>query len=480
MKIDKVHIDYIKWAFAKMNTRRDFLDLLNYAKILIYGDKSYPFELKQLTYYSNPKRSEKHYKYFKVKKKSGDFRMICSPNKGLKEIQRALALILQCVYEAPESATGFVIGKSILDNAKIHTSQNYVFNIDIENFFPSIEKPRVWACLKLKPFNLTNLNIEAPSEETGTGIETGIRNFVTDENERISYSYNDKEGIRVILDENFKNYKKRLIRQKLNLVDDFKKYFNEDNNLKELSLLIESRQKLGNMISALSCTQIAEIKVDENNKGKIFRKEALPQGAPTSPVLSNIVCQRLDRRLTGLAKRFGLHYSRYADDITFSSMHNVYQSDGEFIKELERIVSTENFSINKSKTRLQRTGYRQEVTGLVVNSKVNVKKRYVKQIRMYLYYWEKYGYLKAEQIFLKDYKLDKGHVKKERPSMINVISGKLEYLKMIKGRENSTYVKLFNRFDALVNSGASLEKILRTWEANGIEDAMKLYYNQKV
>ena len=55
------------------------------------------------------------------------------------------------------------------------------------------------------------------------------------------------------------------------------------------------------------------------------KKNVLPQGAPTSPVLTNVVCQRLDYLLTAVAKRFGLKYSRYADDITFSSLHNVYQ-----------------------------------------------------------------------------------------------------------------------------------------------------------
>lgn len=67
--------------------------------------------------------------------------------------------------------------------------------------------------------------------------------------------------------------------------------------------------------------------------------------------------------------------------------------------------------INTEKTRLQKSCYRQEATGLIVNDKVNVRRRYVKQIRMWLYYWEKYGYEKAEQIFKRDYIADKGHVK---------------------------------------------------------------------
>jgi hypothetical protein len=81
-------------------------------------------------------------------------------------------------------------------------------------------------------------------------------------------------------------------------------------------------------------------------------------------VITNIVCQKLDYLLSGVAKRFGLKYSRYADDITFSSMHNVYQPESVFLKELHRIIAEQNFYIKESKT-----PYRKEVTGLLVNEK---------------------------------------------------------------------------------------------------------------
>ena len=64
MKIEKEHKQYIQSAFAEMLSRKDFLDLLNYTKPLVYGKLSVHFSLKQITYYSNPKRSEKHYKEF--------------------------------------------------------------------------------------------------------------------------------------------------------------------------------------------------------------------------------------------------------------------------------------------------------------------------------------------------------------------------------------------------------------------------------
>lgn len=176
----------------------------------------------------------------------------------------------------------------------------------------------------------------------------------------------------------------------------------------------------------------------------------LPQGAPTSPILSNMVCDKLDRRLGGLAKRFNLNYSRYADDITFSSMHNVYQEDSTFRKRLSDIIETEGFAINKSKTRLQKRGSRQEVTGLVVNSKVNVSQRYVRDIRNILYIWDKYGYNTAYGRFFVKYKQDKGHIKKGIPGLSEVIRGKLLYLKMVKGEDDSTYRRLYAKYTSLM------------------------------
>lgn len=66
---------------------------------------------------------------------------------------------------------------------------------------------------------------------------------------------------------------------------------------------------------------------------------------------------------------------------------------------------------------------------------------------MWIYYWEKYGYEKAQSIFLRDYKAEKGHVKKGNPNLDNVLDGKLEFLKMVKGDKDSTYVKLRERFE---------------------------------
>lgn len=244
----------------------------------------------------------------------------------------------------------------------------------------------------------------------------------------------------------------------------------------------KEREELAFLLASL-CTHPLEI-------GGVA-KNVLPQGSPTSPTLTNILCKKLDRRLNGLANRFGATFSRYADDITFSSPHNIYQVEqnpvlnakgfyDNFRAELDRIIKGENLFINPKKTRLQKAGYRQEATGLIVNDKVNVRRKYVKQIRMWLYYWEKYGYEKAQKIFIKDYISDKGHVKNMNAHLINVLDGKLEFLRMVKGKEDSTYNKLKARFDALSSEKLPINEILAVWEKEGIEKAMEKYNTEIV
>ncbi len=178
-------------------------------------------------------------------------------------------------------------------------------------------------------------------------------------------------------------------------------------------------------------------------------RAVLPQGSPASPTITNILCRTLDRRLSGMAKRFGVKYTRYADDITFSSMTNVFRTK-EFQVELKRIIEEDqSLVINPAKTRMQTEQYRQEVTGLTVNEKVNVPRRYVKQVRMYLYYWEKYGYQKAQSLLARNYPADRGHARKKVPALENVLDGKLLYLKMVKGETDSTYKELGKRFAKL-------------------------------
>jgi hypothetical protein len=95
----------------------------------------------------------------------------------------------------------------------------------------------------------------------------------------------------------------------------------------------------------------------------------LPQGAPTSPALTNTLCLRLDRRISGLARALGYRYTRYADDLTFSrpAGHKGKPGLGTLLGQVRRIVEAEGFRLNPEKTRVHRSGGRQRVTGLVVN-----------------------------------------------------------------------------------------------------------------
>ena len=507
MKIQQENIDQIKNAFGKMQSKEDLLSLLNQAKPLIYGDKTIPFTLKQLTYYVNPKLGNKHYREFKIKKKSGAERNIHAPVRGLKAIQRTLSFVLQCIFEPHQAAMGFVRNRSIVDNARIHVGNNYVYNLDLKDFFPSIDQARVWKCLQLKPFNLNDNHplLGFKSKENPDASFWILANNATDKDIndviwRITYdgyrffegnfALKLKDGGSILYKVNKNNGKEH--EGKITVFID-KSQFEEVRSVaiteaKKTQLdplwvlkyivwkLILSdqqkhyeqnkRSKLANYLAALCCTEIeVERKNPEGEWVRIMRN-VLPQGAPTSPVITNIVCQRLDFLLSGVAKRFGLKYSRYADDITFSSMHNVYQTDSDFLKELHRIITEQGFYIKESKTRLQRNGYRKEVTGLLVNEKANVQKRYIKQLRMWLYYWERYGYDRAFSFFLQQYLSDKGNIVKGKPNMENVIQGKLEYLKMIKGDETDLYQKLNSRFKSLCSTrtkaNSNLEEIIST------------------
>jgi RNA-directed DNA polymerase len=394
MKIEQGHIDQIRKQFAELQSKEDLVKLLSDAKNMLYGEECKPFQLKSLTYYANPTNCQKRYQTFTIKKKSGADRTIHAPVKGLKSILRSLNFVLQCVYEPHEAATGFVLEKSIVDNARKHVGHHYVLNMDLKDFFHTFDRNRVKMGFMYEPFNLNG----------------------------------DKEPLAFLL--------------------------------------------------ASLCTHPFEIEGEE--------KTVLPQGSPTSPTLTNILCKKLDRRLTGLANRFGATYTRYADDITFSSPHNIY-SDEAYNQELKRIIEEDQkLVINPKKTRLQKAGYRQEATGLIVNDKVNVRRRYVKQIRMWLYYWEKYGYEKAEQIFKRDYIADKGHVKDMNAHLVNVMDGKLEFLKMVKGIEDGTYLGLKERFDKMTalketknQSKIDLNSVLNTLINQGLNKAMKLYIRYK-
>lgn len=121
-------------------------------------------------------------------------------------------------------------------------------------------------------------------------------------------------------------------------------------------------------------------------------KGRLPQGAPSSPIITNLICNILDMYLLKVAKRFKLDYTRYADDLTFSTNDKYFpEYMTEFLNETRNEIERFGLSINDSKTRLIYKDSRQEVTGLVVNKKISVNRDYYKKTRAMANYLYKYG-----------------------------------------------------------------------------------------
>jgi len=115
----------------------------------------------------------------------------------------------------------------------------------------------------------------------------------------------------------------------------------------------------------------------------------LPQGACTSPAITNLVCRRLDRRLAALSVRYGFAYSRYADDLTFSRERG--DGVGGLLAAVRSILLAEGFVEHPKKTHVMRRGRRQEVTGVTVNTKTGVSREYVRRLRAILHNAARHG-----------------------------------------------------------------------------------------
>ena len=117
----------------------------------------------------------------------------------------------------------------------------------------------------------------------------------------------------------------------------------------------------------------------------------LPQGAPTSPSITNIICRRLDKRLQGMAKSIGFTYTRYADDLTFSADRENGKKLGKLKFRLQQILNDEGVILHPDKTRVMRNNNKQEVTGIVVNDKLSIDRKTLKRFRATLFQIEKDG-----------------------------------------------------------------------------------------
>lgn len=148
-------------------------------------------------------------------------------------------------------------------------------------------------------------------------------------------------------------------------------------------------------ILALLCTESPRRTVEY--AGKKFHvaigPRALPQGACTSPALSNLIARRLDSRLSGIAAKLGWTYTRYADDLSFSAPAEVDPKSkiGYVLARIRHITQDEGFIVNEAKTRVLKQSSAMSVTGVVVNEKPNVRRRDVRRLRAILHNAKKYG-----------------------------------------------------------------------------------------
>ena len=311
----------IKGLLEQGKSLKDFIEIYNSFILFlnaedgksrnIWDEISFKFFYKYLNQY---------YIEFTIPKKSGDERKICAPTKQLKFVQKKIAQILELYYEPNAFCHGFVQGRSIVSNAEIHTNKNYVLNIDLEDFFPSIKLNRIIEAIEKKPFNFS--------------------------------------------------------------------------------------PEMAKIIAKIAC-----------------KDGGLPQGSPLSPIISNICCEKLDIDLNTFSVKNKLRYSRYADDITFSGYRRIFNN--KFFSDLGKIIGGKHrFRIKEAKTRIQTRNKRQEVTGLVVNDKLNVNRTYVRNLRALIHY----------------YKMGKAEENAQA-----VIKGKLEFLKMIKGKDK-VYRNLLSQY----------------------------------
>ncbi len=332
----------LRAKFFSLTTPQDIADLLE-------------IDLKRLFYHLYILPDTVRYIQFDIPKKRGGLRTISAPSTALKIIQRKLNEILLQVYEPKISVHSFLLNRSILSNAKVHIRRRSILNIDLEEFFPSINFGRV------------------------RGLFMGIP------------------------------YK----------------------------------------LNPTVATILAQICCFDNQ---------VPQGAPTSPIITNMICAKMDSQLIQLAKANRCDYTRYVDDITFSTNLRELPSDLATLNdlgqletgtELDTIITQNGFKINSRKTRLLKKNARQEVTGITVNQFPNVRRKYVRQIRAMLHAWEKYGYDAAQEEFYNIY--DKKHRSpfKQKPLFKQIVKGKLEFLGMVRGKTDRIYLNLCSQLKVL-------------------------------
>lgn len=289
------------------------------------------------------------YIHYRIPKKKGGMREIFAPSENLKSIQKRLNYFLQAYYLIikPREVYGFVVNPhylgtycNIVNNAKMHIKKNYVLNIDLKDFFPSISARQI---------------------------------------------------------------------KKLFLSD----YFSFPEQITTALTLLTTLDA------------------------------QLPAGAPTSPVISNFVCLSLDQDLKSFCNLNSLVYSRYADDLTFSSDLPIHS---DHILDLINLIKKAGFSINEKKLRLKTSDQRQVVTGLTVNEKVNVNRKLLKNMRAMLHDASSNGIAVAtKRHFNLSTEADSNFCRK----FINKLEGYINFVGQVRGKYDPLFTRQKASFDRI-------------------------------
>lgn len=191
-------------------------------------------------------------------------------------------------------------------------------------------------------------------------------------------------------------------------------------------------------------------------------QKKLPQGAPTSPLIANLICRTLDSELMALARQNRAKYTRYCDDITFSFASKsderlpaaICHFDGAALSlgtKLNEIILKNSFTVNEKKVRISTHDRRLEVTGLTINRFPNVRRKFIDEIRGALHSWEKFGYNDAEQIWQ-----SRPYFRQRRidtiPKLHRVLWGKLLHLKAVRSGNDFLYTRLAERYNKLIST----------------------------
>jgi retron-type reverse transcriptase len=188
----------------------------------------------------------------------------------------------------------------------------------------------------------------------------------------------------------------------------------------------------------------------------------LPQGAPTSPIISNIILKTFDKQITELVKSNGkTYYTRYADDITISSNNFEFPAGIATINsdnsvtlsdKLMDLVQQNGFKINSNKTRLQNKGQSQRVTGLTVNKKLNIDRRYIKNIRAILNNFDNTTAVDTEIEKFQEKNREHGRSFNNIVGVFSALKGRIQHIAHVRGYSDPVFQKLARYFNEVVNS----------------------------